>query len=309
MVGVLGALELGLRVLGWPTVTAAFEHNSPFWTADPDQRLNPTPHREESTAFTVTTDANGLRAPLHDVARAPGKARVMTMGCSTTYGWGSPDGSSYPALLETALTPYGVEVINAGQPGHTTFQGLWLWDGVLASYQPDVVVIGYVVQDARRAAYSDRSQAILQGDHRYLKNHVLYRSKLYLGLRSLVGGVQIRAKERTQDENSGTFRVPPADYAANLRGLVERVQGIGASPVLFGFPLERAGYTAQHRLILQAAGDELGVPVFDPQLDMEQASREQELYFARDRGHANPAGNAVIAGWVAAFLLEQGLIR
>ena len=46
--------------------------------------------------------------------------------------------------------------------GYTSFQGSWLW-GTLKAREPDVVLIGYVVQDAR-AAYTDKSQAILQKD-------------------------------------------------------------------------------------------------------------------------------------------------
>ena len=96
------------------------------------------------------------------------------MGCSRS--------ETYPARLHY-LTEAGyenVEVVNAGQPGYTSFQGDWLWDTLLTDYKPDVVLIGYIVQDARKAAYSDKSQAILQGDNRFLKDNFLYRSKGYL---------------------------------------------------------------------------------------------------------------------------------
>jgi hypothetical protein len=41
---------------------------------------------------------------------------------------------------------------------------------------------------------------------------------------------------------------------------------------------------------------------------MEVASRESVLYFENDRGHANGAGNAKIAGWVYRFLMDEGLL-
>ena len=65
---------------------------------------------------------------------------------------------------------------------------------------------------------------------------------------------------------------------------------------------------AQHRRILDAAAGELGVPYLDPQARMEEASRQTELYFPRDKGHANAAGNALIAEWVHDFLAEQDLL-
>jgi lysophospholipase L1-like esterase len=41
---------------------------------------------------------------------------------------------------------------------------------------------------------------------------------------------------------------------------------------------------------------------------MEAESRKAELYFPRDRGHANAAGNALIAEWVHEFLAEHDLL-
>ncbi len=306
---VFGAAELGLRGAGWPPIEAAFEHNEPFWTADPDLDRFPMNHNEEGVTFPVSTNGDGLRTA-YGMEKGAGKHRILTLGCSTTFGWGVTDDESYPAVLEQLARRGGaadVEVVNGGQPGYTTFQGRWLWDRTLHHYAPDVVLIGYVVQDARKAAYSDKSQAILQQDARFLKDNLFYRLRVYLALRHLLCGVQIRAKERSGDQG-GEYRVPPADFADNLRGLVADIRAVGAEPVLFGYPLEREGYTQQHRVILRAAAEELGVKHFDPQPQMDEASRQQQLYFARDRGHANAAGNALIAQWVHGFLKEQGLL-
>jgi lysophospholipase L1-like esterase len=308
---VLGGAELGLRGAGWPSLNGAFTHNEPYWVVDPNLKDAARDHREEGRTFAISTDDNGLRPPHHPVDKPAGAFRLMALGCSTTFGWGVADAETYPARLESLAREGGqakVEVINGGQPGYTSFQGLWLWDQVLHRYDPDVVMIGYIVQDARTAAYTDRSQAILQGDGRYLKDHVLYRSRIYLGLRSLLGEVQVRAKERPDGSAEGVNRVPPADYVDNLRTLVAKVQASGATPVLFGYPLERAGYTQGHRAILQAAAQELGVPHIDPQVEMEAASQAQSLYFTQDRGHANAAGNDWIARKVYASLQSQHLL-
>ena len=39
------AAELGLRSAGWPTITQAFEHNSPFWVTDRTSSESPFPQR------------------------------------------------------------------------------------------------------------------------------------------------------------------------------------------------------------------------------------------------------------------------
>ena len=299
-----GATEMVLRVMGWPEVTQAFEHNEPFWVVDPDLKDHPMPHNEESTSFAVSTNSDGLRTSI-EVTDSKKTLRIMTLGCSTTFGWGVADSETYPDRLQHYLTEAGygnVEVVNAGQPGYTSFQGDWLWDALLDDYQPDVVLVGYIVQDARKAAYSDKSQAILQGDNRFLKDNFLYRSKGYLALRYGMGKVQIQAKERSSQDEGGAFRVPPEDYVVNLRSLIDKIQSSGAKPILFGYPLERTGYTEQHRLILSIASEELKVGHLDPQVQMETAASEARLYFARDKGHANAAGNDQIARWVFEYL-------
>jgi lysophospholipase L1-like esterase len=309
---ILGAaVELGLRSVGWPKITEAFEHNTPFWVTDPNLESKAFPHKEEKRLFRVSSNAEGLRAVDVSVPKKDGLFRVMTMGCSTTFGWGVSDEQTYPAQLAKLIGEAGysnIEVINAGQPGYTSFQGRWLWDRNLKAYQPDVVLLGFVVQDARKAAYSDKSQAVLQRDHRFLKNNILYNSRAYLALRSFLGGIQVKAKERPTGDEGGVYRVPPADYVDNIRALVASIRTQGATPVLFGFPLERSGYTAEHRRILKAAADQLSVSYLDLQAKMEVASRESVLYFENDRGHANGAGNAKIAGWVYRFLMDEGLL-
>lgn len=305
-----GVGEIALRVIGWPEVTQAFEHNEPFWVVDPDLKSYAMPHNEENTSFKVSTNSDGLRTNV-EMTDPKKDLRIMTLGCSTTFGWGVADAETYPERLQHYLTEAGysnVEVVNGGQPGYTSFQGNWLWDSILKHYEPDVVLIGYIVQDARKAAYSDKSQAILQGDNRFLKDNLLYRSKSYLGLRYATGKVQIQAKERSSQDEGGVFRVPPADYVENLRALVSKIQASGGKPILFGYPLERTGYTEQHRRILQVAAQELEIGHFDPQSSMEQAASENRLYFPRDKGHANAAGNDKIAQWVFEYLSEYQYI-
>ena len=304
------SMEAGLRVSDWPKVTAAFEHKEPFWTIDANLSEKKMPHKEENAYFLVNSNSDSLRT--REISELDTfNFRIMTMGCSTTFGWGVTDAEAYPNRLESYIHKDGytkTAVINAGQPGYTSFQGAWLWERTLNQYKPDVVLIGFVVQDARKAAYTDLSQAILQKDYRFLKENFLYNSRAYLAMRHLVGSVQIRAKERGSGDIGGVYRVPPGDYVNNLRRLISSIKENGGTPILFGYPLERSGYTNDHRTILAAAAQELQVPIFDPQSKMEEASRTGSYYFSRDRGHAKAAGNDLIAKWVFEFLQEQQLL-
>lgn len=299
--------EAALRVAGWPAkVGNGFTHKEVYWVEAPSQYREPHPHKETGGTFRVTTDENGLRAPLHPERKPDGVVRVLALGCSTTFGWGVDDEQSWPARLEAILNEGGhaVEVVNGAQPGYTSFQGLWLWDKVLYKYEPDVVVFGYLVQDARKVGYSDRSQAILQGNGDFLKQHLLYRSRVYLGLKEGVDAFRIRAKDAEPD----VYRVPPEEYVENLRAFKQRVEDVGAKLVLFGFPLEREGYTGEHRRVLHAAAEVLPAPLYDPQPQFEQMSASETLFFPQDRGHANAAGLEKIAQGMAQFLVAERLV-
>ena len=307
LVAVLLGTEAALRLAGWPSSRVSqgpegFTHAQVYWVEPANQALVPHPHKETGGSFRVSTDANGLRAPVHAEQKPDGVYRILALGCSTTFGWGVEDAETYPARLEAHLREAGhakVEVVNGGQPGYTSFQGLWLWDKVLARYQPDLVLFGYVVQDSRQVAYTDRSQAILQKNGDFLKQNLLYRLHLYTGLKGLIDARRIETKE--QGGQNAVYRVPPDEYVENLRAFKARTDAVGADLALFGFPLEREGYTGEHRRILHAAAEVLEVPVYDPQPDMERATMTQTLYFPQDRGHANAAG----LDWIAKDLAQR----
>ncbi|MSQ01775.1 MAG: hypothetical protein EXR71_07765 [Myxococcales bacterium] len=306
----VGGLEGYLRGSGWPQIPAgaAFTHNQVYWVEPANLMLEAVPHKETGGTFRVSTDQNGLRTPLHTEQKPAGTFRVMTLGCSTTFGWGVGDAESYPAQLESILTTEGheVEVINGGQPGYTSFQGLWLWDKVLAQYAPDVVIFGYLVQDSRTVPYSDHSQALLQQNADFLKQNLLHRLKAYLFVKEAIDSWRTERKDSAGGDGQ---RSPPDEYVANIRAFASRAEAVGARFMLFGFPLERSGYTEGHRAILHAAAAELNVPIYDPQPEIERRTASETLYFPQDRGHANADGNRAIAQGMAQFLVSGGLVN
>ena len=112
---IIGGAEMGLQGAGWPKLTEAFEHNEPFWLTPVDLENKSYHHKEIGGSFTVSTNTDGLRAPLHSRSKPDGTFRIMTLGCSTTFGWGVDDAESFPARLEQLILDGGythVEVIN-----------------------------------------------------------------------------------------------------------------------------------------------------------------------------------------------------
>ena len=302
-----GGAEALLRVMDLPAQDErpTFEHNSVYWRVDPSLDKEPMTHKELRSTFPVSTDSMGFRPPFHTDKQG---FRIAAMGCSTTFGWGVADEQTYPAQLQAILRERGypqVEVINAGQPGYTSFQGLWLWDQGMGEMDIDLVLAGFVVQDAREVAYSDKSQAMMQGEADFLKQNVLYKWRMYQVLQTTLGAVQTRAKE-----HGSTRRVPEAEYLENLRALRAKIQASGGEIAHFGYPLEVAGYTEAHRRLLRLEAQDKGLPHYDSSETIAARVRAGEpLYFApQDPGHANAAGNRAIAELVADWLISEKLI-
>lgn len=72
------------------------------------------------------------------------------LGDSYTFGWGVAEAEPYPQRAEALLRERGLhaEVINAGVPGYNTEQEAFLLDELMPRYRPDMVVLGYVMNDA-----------------------------------------------------------------------------------------------------------------------------------------------------------------
>ena len=80
------------------------------------------------------------------------KVRVVVFGGSQTYGWGIPamDRMNFSDQLERALHQKGypqIEVLNAAFPGVKTATGLRWFSSNLLRYQPDIVVVNFVVNE------------------------------------------------------------------------------------------------------------------------------------------------------------------
>jgi lysophospholipase L1-like esterase len=103
--------------------------------------------REKSVPY--RTNADGFRGRLPG-AKRPATARVLVLGDSYTFGWAVTEEEVYPQRLEAILRQAGadVEVLNLGVPGYNTEQERHLLEETLPRYDPDIVVLGYVLNDA-----------------------------------------------------------------------------------------------------------------------------------------------------------------
>jgi hypothetical protein len=106
----------------------------------------------------ATHDSRGFRGSDEIGPRGP-RTRVFAIGDSFTYGLGVEDHETYSAVLSRLA---GIEVINGGVNGYGVDQAVLLYEKESPDLRPDVVVLGYFVDDFFRSTLgvtSGRSRA------------------------------------------------------------------------------------------------------------------------------------------------------
>ena len=109
----------------------------------------------KKTNWTLITNQDGFRGrPLND--KYPGAKRILVIGDSYVFGWGVNTNQIFTSILEEKLNlKYQRKkylVFNAGVPGYNTEQEYYLLESIISTAQPDVVILGYVVNDAEMQA-------------------------------------------------------------------------------------------------------------------------------------------------------------
>ncbi len=258
---VLAALEGCLALLGVSWSRLYDGDPGYYWTLKAGLDLEAVPHDEEGTTFPVVTSAEGLRdGPIP--ARGPW---VLALGCSTTFGWGVAAEEAWPQRLEERL---GVEVINAGVPGHTTHQGLTYAPPLLAR-GPDLVILSWLVRDAQLGQREDRAARPTPFPHNL---------RLTQALRKL--------RKRRAPAAGTVPRVSAEDYLGNLQSLSALATESGARVMVLAFPMVTP--PEHHVNVLQQLPDPPVAPVL-----------ERGDYFAHDDVHLTASGNDKLAGLLA----------
>jgi lysophospholipase L1-like esterase len=93
--------------------------------------------RHNDATFTFRTDSRGFR----NVDPWPGRADVVALGDSLTFGFGVPDGRSWVDLAARTLP--GAAVINLALPGYGPLQQLRVYETFGAALRPKVVLVGF----------------------------------------------------------------------------------------------------------------------------------------------------------------------
>jgi lysophospholipase L1-like esterase len=271
----------------------------PNMVGDADSGWRPRTGPQQSFGIPGGTVVNshGLRAP--EVAEAKSRPRVIVVGDSSVFGVFVRDADTFAARVGAAFP--GVEVLNAGVPGYSSWQALRALDGRLKAYAPDLVVVATLWSDTQGA---DLPDSVRFGSDRA---SVLEKSHAFVLLREWVR----EARWGGQAEKVGfglgmpvapTTRVPLSQYETNLRAFASRAPAIAflMLPCIRDPAAGRVGdFRDAYRAAMREAAAELGAPLVDtPQVFV---GTDPKRMF-HDEVHPTAEGNRVIAEALQAAL-------
>jgi lysophospholipase L1-like esterase len=207
----------------------------------------------------------GYRGRPFAVPKPPGTVRLVVLGGSAAFDTEAPEGRDWPRQVETLLRRRGhpeVEVINAGTPGHATWDALGRLYAEIWMFEPDYVLVYESWNDIKsfrglgpgesllrhfQPADSVRESGTALVDNPFLYptgpvDRLLCHSQLYVRLRSrywswrlgivgFEGALRPRGADAAPEPADRYSPVGPRQVEMNLRLIAAAARAAGARPV------------------------------------------------------------------------------
>ncbi len=338
-------LEAGIRWHGGSEVAPAFQA---LFVRDPaiGHRLKPQATARFTTAEFSTDlriNAQGVRDDTDIGPKAPNERRIAVLGDSLVLSVQVPLAETFCERLEAKLNAAGGptrwRVINAGVQGYGPVQAWFLFDKVIATLEPDVVLVTiFVGNDAIEAddteAWLDAGRPLQAPVSEVSRWRELARSSVVLQIVRLRWELlRSRLRSAAPERPLTTYLSDPPPEVANgvavTRRAVEKIAGrAAASGARTGVVLMPARFQTDDadygrlRATVAAAGGELlrqaaterfrdglrglGLPMIDLLPVLAREPDRHELFFQRNV-HLTRRGHDVVAGALLAFLEQSGL--
>ena len=159
------------------------------------------------------------------------KTRIICLGASPTFGYGVKLEDSYPFVLEQSLkaSNFDVEVINAGEIGYSSYQGLNLLKSNIINLKPDIITVSYIINDIDKYRFF-RSNFLPDKELKPLSNFVviisnfIYNSNLFKLINKVIT-YNLSKKQQYYGKNYNNQyienrRVSLQDYETNLKEFI-----------------------------------------------------------------------------------------
>jgi len=313
----------------------------------PDQAVSTSgawgdPANPDGSGRTFTINERGYRGVPITIPKPESTIRIVVLGGSSVFDVNANEGADWPHLVQEFLRHSGhpeVEVINAGVPGHASFDSLGRLYSQLWMFEPDYVVLYHGWNDVKYFPSLDPGHPLIAKltpydpaadpfqNYRGGLDRFLAHSQVYIKLRSqywihkLDPGTEGARIEAGVQAGYGPWGL--RQFQLDVELLIEATRAIQATPLLVtestlvvaaNTPDERArihyeyqgmGHDALVRAlqdcarIVRQVGHEKNVDVLDL---AGRFNGRGDLF--EDHVHTTAAGSRAIAAEVAAFVAK-----
>lgn len=299
------------RALDYPEVF--LRDKKLFWKLKPDQTVT----SKFFQGHSYRINSAGLRG--NDITIEKTKLRIIALGNSCTFGWGIDSDLIYTSRLEQILDR-NYEIINAGVPGYSSFQGKVYFESESEKLKPDYVLILFGWNDHWAAAngIADTDQRLPSEFIINIQN-ILSRFQLYRAIKkALLSSIESDINSLF-DREEPIYRVSVADFEKNIKSICRAARNNHAIPVLITAPIpslenyyppgSRSGLHRYHELYnrtIRKIAKQDSVLFVDAALEFD---KYKDLYDNADMDpiHFNTKGHKILAQLIAAQLSASSL--
>ena len=276
------------------------------------RRFNPSIPDEfkDNPKWEVKLNSEGFRDTDFPLSKPPHTIRIVCLGDSWTFGHNADQDGTYPhrlaVLLKESFPNLNIEVLNLSMLASTSLEGLQVLQRRALSLNPDIVLVGYSMNDAYLTGWHDKDVLVPKTHHFSLRkfiteNSELYKLLTYLGsarkfetitmadnlkaisdpneqfvYESWVSAPALEVKDYERLESR--LRVTPADYEKNIKEMIRLIRERGAVPILLhnelrpGSPYQSAlrKISAEEKVTLVDSCELLGEARRQVERDLEQ---------------------------------------
>lgn len=252
------------------------------------------------TSDIYTINSAGFRDHEYSLAKDPGVFRIVVLGDSIVWGHGLKLRDTFAKQLESMLNELSdqrFEVLNFGVSGYSTQQEVELYRVKARRYDPDLVIVGYFLNDFVESS--------VEGDaFKHLYYDIFSKSYLYDHLRRVIEGV-------SYNRFGYMGNAPPAQFDLREQFRLLESYREGRKSLVVVFPLlvnfDNYLYAVDHRRVHDALRG-LNYETLDL-LDVFRGQNPESLVLTRqDRTHPNAFGTRLAAGATLKVLVEKKLV-
>jgi len=282
----------------------------------------------------IRTNVHGMRNDVdYPVARDPERPRLLILGDSYAFGWAVRNEDTFASVLGEELLP-GWDVMNLAVSATGTGQNLLMYEEHGAKFRPDIVLLGFYVEDFDRIAFSFRDYAkpmyvpLPDGSVKLTHTPVPEPRALveaYESGRRRIGGwgysyawaivENWRTTRLKRDRSEGSL--PRRTLSGIMKRFSERVRADAATPIWVIFPTRDVmeGEVSEWDVVgafAEAEANALGMPVLRLKPWLREEIRRQPdppLWNPVDEdGHLSPRGNRFVAERILDLLVSLGAV-